>query len=69
MINSVTSNMFKKAFDDLIVPDFLSNHKPKIKQEKLWSKFYALAYITIAEALCTNNKRNWVYCEGIILTR
>lgn len=69
MINSVTPNMFKKAFDYLIVPDFLSNHKPKIKQEKLWSKFYGLAWTTIAEALCTNNKRDWVYSKGIILTR
>lgn len=33
-MNSVTRSMFKKAFDNLNVPDFLSSHKFKIKQEK-----------------------------------
>ena len=34
MMDSVTPNMFKETFDYLIVPDFLSNYKLKIKQKK-----------------------------------
>lgn len=32
-VNNVTPNMYKKAFNNFIVPDFLSSHKLKIKQE------------------------------------
>lgn len=64
----VTPNMFTKAFDNLIVPDFLSNHKFKIKQEKngpiLWP-----TWTTIVVALCIKKKSDWVCSDGKILIR